>query len=343
MAESKEQRPEFCIYPLTEEAKSLYVDSVSNLLEDSGVDVRFPENITIGPGETALVFLSIRAWCRLGKESVPFRLLPRSSIGKTTLLAEEFIEPLIGSNGSAGLVEYHPVGLVGAVLLQEPEELAIRLTNHGDTDYNIIRGVALFQLAECCLRPPTVKVVSEWAPYPVGGLTIPKKSVDFLINGVKPPMKNATVYTTQEYKIPARTTIDIPLGIRACCLVDGEPEAFFLYPFFEVDADDFKHLKFKTEGLRQTLGESMHTMPLVLKNWLGLIDKGYRGEIKAKLFNESFKEFIIPKGFTLFGLLSPYRGLRSVTIVPDNHSQFAVGATARGTGGFGSTGAAGKT
>ena len=86
-----------------------------------------------------------------------------------------------------------------------------------------------------------------------------------------------------------------------------------------------------------------HDTPLILKNWVGLIDKGYRGELKAKVYNQSSEPYTLPKGEPAFGLLVPFPKAFTTRVVGPDHPEFAEGATARGDGGFGSTGIAGKT
>jgi dUTPase len=82
--------------------------------------------------------------------------------------------------------------------------------------------------------------------------------------------------------------------------------------------------------------------PLVMKNWVGLIDRGYRGTLRAKVFNSSDEKIVLKKGHNMFGILVPFGTLNDVQGVAATHAEFADGATLRGAGGFGSTGIAGN-
>lgn len=73
--------------------------------------------------------------------------------------------------------------------------------------------------------------------------------------------------------------------------------------------------------------------PLRLANAVGLIDEGYRGELKAAVDNVSQQEFVVEAATRYFQLVAvDGRPFDRVRIVEDLHP------TARGAGGFGSTG-----
>lgn len=72
---------------------------------------------------------------------------------------------------------------------------------------------------------------------------------------------------------------------------------------------------------------------LVLLNSMGVIDKGYRGELMAFLWNTLDKEVTVKKGDRLVQLLAPDMGY-----IYSLHVRGEVDTTTRGTGGFGSTG-----
>jgi dUTP pyrophosphatase len=73
--------------------------------------------------------------------------------------------------------------------------------------------------------------------------------------------------------------------------------------------------------------------PLRLANAVGLIDEGYRGCLKAAVDNISQREFVVEAGARYFQLVAadgkPFDKVRTVE---------SLDATARGSGGFGSTG-----
>ena len=88
---------------------------------------------------------------------------------------------------------------------------------------------------------------------------------------------------------------------------------------------------------RSSLGSKT---PLRMSNSIGIIDSGYRGDLMAFVdclnYPDKFgDEFLIEKNSRLFQICSPNLGKIIVKIVS---SESELGETARGTGGFGSTG-----
>ena len=73
--------------------------------------------------------------------------------------------------------------------------------------------------------------------------------------------------------------------------------------------------------------------PIRLSNSVGIIDSGYRGNIKAFVDNIDQEEYRIVGGTRLFQICSP--NLQPITMNVVN----TLSETSRGTGGFGSTGA----
>lgn len=118
----------------------------------------------------------------------------------------------------------------------------------------------------------------------------------------------------------------IGLGVRVAyvCAVCDTPSAFWLAP-------------------RSSLGAKTE---LQLANGLGLIDRGYRGEIFAAVRNLGAAPYIGKKGEALLQLAAPDLRPAVYTVCEDggayDERYFADGATARGAGAFGSTGAAGR-
>lgn len=76
---------------------------------------------------------------------------------------------------------------------------------------------------------------------------------------------------------------------------------------------------------------SIYKTPLQMANSIGLIDYGYRGEIKACVRNLSSKEYTIMPGTKLFQLVMPNRKPFAVKVVE------TLNKTIRGEDGFGST------
>lgn len=77
---------------------------------------------------------------------------------------------------------------------------------------------------------------------------------------------------------------------------------------------------------------SIYKTPLRLANSVGLIDAGYRGNIKVPLDNISDEDYKISKGSRLFQIVSP--GLECFDVVLTDK----LSDTDRGTKGFGSSG-----
>lgn len=72
---------------------------------------------------------------------------------------------------------------------------------------------------------------------------------------------------------------------------------------------------------------------LLLLNSIGVIDKSYRGELMAFLWNTTDKEVAVKKGDRLVQIIAPDMGP-----ITSLHLVSALDATERGEGGFGSSG-----
>jgi dUTPase len=118
-----------------------------------------------------------------------------------------------------------------------------------------------------------------------------------------------------------RTTV-VDLGVRAACLGrNSEPTGFWL----------------------ATRSSFTKTSPvLMLRNFMGVIDAGYRGSLKASVHNFGPGSLTVPRGVSFFQILEPMMRPPMSMTVCKNHPYFADGATIRGDGGFGSTGNAGQ-
>lgn len=110
---------------------------------DSGIDLFFPDELTIRVGETKLVNLKIKSQMYDSEENyktISYDLRARSSIYKT---------PLRIANGS-GLID---AGYTGNIM--------VALDNIKDFDYTIKRGQSLVQLVAGDLKPILTKKVSQ--------------------------------------------------------------------------------------------------------------------------------------------------------------------------------------
>jgi len=116
------------ILPETSDIRTLYENHSSYHEGDSGLDLFFTEEVTIGPRETKLISLGIKceAYPSSNKErNISYYLYPRSSIYKT---------PLRMSN-SVGIIDG---GYRGSIM--------VALDNISDEDHCIEAGARLFQI-----------------------------------------------------------------------------------------------------------------------------------------------------------------------------------------------------
>jgi dUTP pyrophosphatase len=100
---------------------------------------------------------------------------------------------------------------------------------------------------------------------------------------------------------------DTDIDLNSVSINDLTPSAFYLYP-----------------------RSSISSTPLRLANSVGIIDSGYRGEIKACF--DSMDTYSVKKNQRLVQLCTPTLEPMYVLVVN------ALTETARGQGGFGSTG-----
>jgi len=117
--------------------------------------------------------------------------------------------------------------------------------------------------------------------------------------------------------MPGDTGVLIPLGIRVVCrngnsLSQSEYLPFLLMP-----------------------RSSIYKTGLLMANSIGLIDKDYRGELKAPVYNHTNHSIHIKKGTALFQLVAPDYLPTNVAI---NSHDYLFNTTKRGDGGFGSSG-----
>jgi dUTP pyrophosphatase len=77
--------------------------------------------------------------------------------------------------------------------------------------------------------------------------------------------------------------------------------------------------------------------PLGLANCIGIVDAGYQGPLKIALRNYSDTPYTVKKGAAIVQIIRPNLEPARVAVVGEGHPAFGM-ATARGAGGFGSTG-----
>jgi len=121
------------------------------------------------------------------------------------------------------------------------------------------------------------------------------------------------LYCPEDVLVKAKETKFINLGIKCSATVYNngiwQPQAYHLYP-------------------RSSLSKT----PLRLANSVGVIDSGYRGPIIAAVDNIRDEEYLVKKGTRLFQICAPDLSHIDFNIVT------YLDVTARGEGGFGSTG-----
>ncbi len=129
------------ILPENIQVESLYTNHTTYHEGDSGLDLFFPQDENIGPGETKLISLGIQCEAFFDKNkdrNVSYYLYPRSSISKT---------PLRMAN-SVGIID---AGYRGTIMAA--------VTNTSVDSYEIKRGQRLFQLCGPTLEPVTFQLV----------------------------------------------------------------------------------------------------------------------------------------------------------------------------------------
>jgi len=94
----------------------------------------------------------------------------------------------------------------------------------------------------------------------------------------------------------------------------------------------------ETTACLLTPRSSMSQAPLIQSNHIGLIDSGYRGEIKAPVRNLIQTDYVIEPHTRLFQLWHPCAFPFTVIMVDDESE---LSSTERGEGGFGSSGIVG--
>lgn len=123
---------------------------------------------------------------------------------------------------------------------------------------------------------------------------------------------------------------DITIPARQTVLVDLEVAVELRYMNTNISFGDKK--LFLNKSILLMPRSSIYKTPIRLSNSIGLIDSGYRGNLKVALDNISEKSYTISKGTKLFQLVSP--NLETFNLVlTDKLSE-----TKRNVLGFGSSG-----
>lgn len=142
--------------------------------------------------------------------------------------------------------------------------------------------------------------------------------VEFYEHGRDPSNAGVDLYFPQDVTIPPGACAIVGMGVTCrmetyTCDTAGTPicSPFYLYP-------------------RSSIAKT----PLILTNGVGVIDAGYRGEIKAALRNlDISKPYTIKRGERLVQICA--HDLSEITV---SRGDVQESETVRGGGGFGSTG-----
>ena len=128
------------VRPLNPDLHNQYLNHSHYNQGDSGLDLFFPEDITINP-EARSVQIDLQIQCealtKVGDNSLSFYLYPRSSISKT---------PLRMAN-SVGIIDSGYRG-----------NLIVALDHLGDEPFTIQKGTRLFQICSPTLEPIHLQV-----------------------------------------------------------------------------------------------------------------------------------------------------------------------------------------
>ena len=128
------------------------------------------------------------------------------------------------------------------------------------------------------------------------------------------------LYVLEDINIKVGETVFIDFGIQCEMIKDNNNIGYYLYP-----------------------RSSISKTPLIMANSVGIIDSGYRGNIKGAVKyipsndyfthnKENYPDYLIKKGTRLFQICSPTLEIFSTTISSE------LSSSQRGEGGFGSTG-----
>ena len=109
----------------------------------------------------------------------------------------------------------------------------------------------------------------------------------------------------------------VDLDVRVRCLAQGAPTPYLLVA-------------------RSSIGKT----PLFLANSVGVIDRGYMGNLKVAIHNLSDAAYVVKRGTSLFQVVRADLEPACVLVTGAGHAAFSAAST-RGDGGFGSTGLGG--
>ena len=135
------------------------------------------------------------------------------------------------------------------------------------------------------------------------------------------------LFFPEDINIPPKETVIIDLqiqceGLKDISDYDSDPDSES-----EPDLRDISYYLYPRSSISKT--------PLRMANSVGIIDAGYRGNIKVAVDNISDKGYTVSKGQRLFQICAPDLGPIDLELVEE------LSASSRGQSGFGSTGGTG--
>ena len=117
------------------------------------------------------------------------------------------------------------------------------------------------------------------------------------------------LFCPRDITVEPGQTVFVDLEIRCEALVDGCNVSYYMYPRSSLSKTDLR-----------------------FANSVGIIDAGYRGNLRGAFDNIRDEPYVIQKGQRLLQICSPTLGPIKMTLVN------TLSETSRGEGGFGSTG-----
>lgn len=148
--------------------------------------------------------------------------------------------------------------------------------------------------------------------------------------------------TPRDVVVPPGEVVLVNLQVRAVNLHLHDPPQFGEKPGQVLSVEPFP----LPWAYRLVPRSSISKTPLMMANSEGIIDIGYRGPLKAAVRNMGSEPYTIPAGTALFQIVDPFLSPPEYEVLRETDPRvehfFGAGATERGAGGFGSTGAAGS-
>lgn len=181
------------IIALNDDIKYLYETHPYYHKGDSGLDLYTPENITLAPGDTAVLNFDIKI-----VTNEKYVILPRSSISKTPI----------------------------RMIFKKDNLDEIIITNRSNEEYTIAKHQRLFQLCLKNLKPFTYKLIEEKTI----NLKIKLLSDECKQYYEQKESKCLEVPCIEDLTIPPKSKVLIRLGIKCVAYEGNDNVSYYLYP-----------------------------------------------------------------------------------------------------------------